>query len=91
MPESTNSQDTLNQEIPTPKQFRAKFKEIFDAETTFGSPKAARGELLESVVDIIQEYIKHDCSIVYLHSKLKEAGYTGSRKELSEWLVSKGL
>lgn len=91
MSEAIIPQDGVNQDIPTPKQFRANFKEIFDAETTFGSSRAARLELLESVTDIIQEYIKHDCSIVYLHGKLKEAGYSGSRKELSEWLAEKGL
>lgn len=91
MSEATDSQNIGHQDIPTPKQFKAKFKEIFDAETTFGSLKAARLELLESVSDIIQEYLKHDCSIVYLHGKLKEAGYSGSRKELSDWLFSKSL
>lgn len=87
----TNVQENRNSEQPSPKQFRTKFKEIFDAETTFGSSRAARLELLENVSDIIQEYIKHDCSIVYLHGKLKEAGYAGTRKELSEWLFSKGM
>lgn len=47
--------------------------------------------LLESVIDIIKEYIDKGSRIVYLHGRLKEAGYTGSRKELSEWLVAKGL
>lgn len=78
-------------ELPSPKQFRANFKEIFDSETTFGSTRAARMELLDAVKDIVQEYIKKDCKIVYIHARLKEAGYTGSRKELSEWLVDKGL
>lgn len=78
-------------ELPTPKQFRATFKEIFESETTFGSAKAAREELLENVQDIINEYLDKGSRIVYLHGKLKEAGYTGSRKELSEWLVAKGL
>lgn len=89
--ETSNTQELESASIPTPKQFRTKFQEIFEAETNFGSSRAARLELLESVMDIIKEYLNHDCSIVYLHGKLKEAGYTGARKELSEWLVEKGL
>lgn len=91
MQENVNHQDMDKTVLPSPKQFRANFKEIFDSETTFGSAKAARMELLETVQDIIQEYITKDCKIVYIHGRLKEAGYTGSRKELSEWLVEKGL
>lgn len=89
--ETGNNQDLENGGILTPKQFRTKFQEIFEAETNFGSARAARLELLESVADIIKGYLNHDCAIVYLYGKLKEAGYTGSRKELSEWLVEKGL
>lgn len=91
MQEDTIAQAAVNSELPTPKQFRANFKEIYESETTFGSAKAAREELLENVQDIIQDYLDKGCRIVYLHGKLKEAGYTGSRKELSEWLVAKGL
>lgn len=91
MQEDTPIQADENSELPTPKQFRATFKEIFESETTFGSAKAAREELLENVQDIIKEYLDKGSRIVYLHGKLKEAGYTGSRKELSEWLVAKGL
>lgn len=91
MMDTSISQDSENFELPSPKQFRANFKEIFDNETTFGSPRAARLELLETVFDFIQEYLKHGCRIVYLHKKLREAGFTGSRKELSEWLIAKGL
>lgn len=89
--ETGNNQELENGGFPTPKQFRTKFQEIFEAETNFGSARAARLELLESVSDIIKEYLNHACPIVYLHGKLKEAGYSGSRKELSEWLVEKGL
>lgn len=91
MQEDTIAQAEEYSELPTPKQFRAAFKEIFESETTFGSAKAAREELLESVQDIIKEYLDKGSRIVYLHGKLKEAGYTGSRKELSEWLVAKRL
>lgn len=91
MSEATAPQDSINQGIPTPKQFRANFKEIFDAETTFGSPKAVRLELLDSVKDLIQGYLSKGCRMVYLHKRLREAGYNGSRKELAEWLVEQGL
>ena len=91
MQEDTIAQAAVNSELPTPKQFRANFKEIYESETTFGSTKAAREELLENVQDIIQTYLDKGCRIVYLHGKLKEAGYTGSRNELSKWLVAKGL
>lgn len=80
-----------NAGMPSPKQFRAKLKEILDSETTFGSPRAARMELLDSAKDLIQEYINKGCHMVYLHNRLKEAGYSGSRKELAEWLVDQGL
>ena len=89
--ETGNNQELENGGFPTPKQFRTKFQEIFEAETNFGSARAARLELLEGVIDIIKEYLNHACPIVYLHGKLKEAGYSGSRKELSEWLVEKGV
>lgn len=91
MQESIISQDTSKQEFPTPKQFRDKFMEIYASETTFGSPRAARLKLLEAVLDIIEKYLSQECCIVYLHGKLKEAGYSGSRKELTEWLVEKGM
>lgn len=88
------SNESISQEnagMPSPKQFRTQFKEIFDSETTFGSPRTARMELLDTVKDLIQEYIKKGCRMVYLHNRLKEAGYGGSRKELAEWLVDQGL
>lgn len=88
------SNESISQEnagMPSPKQCRAKFKEILDSETTFGSPRAARMELLESAKDLIQEYLNKGCRMVYLHNRLKEAGYNGSRKELAEWLVDQGL
>lgn len=91
MPESTISQGTARQELPSLKQFRDKFMEIYASETTFGSSRAARQKLLEDVLDIIQKYLNQGCSIVYLHDRLKEAGYPGSRKELTEWLVEKGM
>lgn len=91
MPESTISQGTARQELPSLKQFRDKFMEIYASETTFGSSRAARQKLLEDVLDIIQKYLNQGCSIVYLHDRLKEAGYPGSRKELTEWLIMKGL
>ena len=91
MPEEMITQPDNSSDLPTPKQFRANFKEIFESETTFGSAKAAREELLESVEDIIRENLIKGCRIVYLHGKLKEAGYTGLRRELSEWLVAKSL
>lgn len=89
--ETGNTKEVEKSGLTTPKQFRAKLKEIFDTETNFGSRRATRRELLENVTDIIKEYLNHGCSIVYLYGKLKEAGYTGSRKEVSEWLVEKGL
>lgn len=88
------SNENISQEnagMPSPKQFRAKFKEILDSETTFGSARCARMELLDSARDLIQEYLNKGCRMVYLHGRLKEAGYSGSRKELAEWLVDQGL
>lgn len=91
MAENTIIQASGNSEQPTPEQFRANFKEIFEAETTFGSPRGARDELLKSVEDFIKEYLNKGSHIVYLYGKLKDAGYSGSRKELTEWLIMKGL
>lgn len=91
MPENANHQDMDKAGPPSLKQFRANFKEIFDSETTFGSAKAARMELLDSVKDIISEYVEKGCKMVFIHGRLKEAGYPGSRKELGEWLVANGL
>lgn len=91
MPENANQQDMEKNGPPSLKQFRANFKEIFDSETTFGSAKAARMELLDSVKDIISEYVEKGCKMVFIHGRLKEAGYPGSRKELGEWLVANDL
>lgn len=91
MADDTFTQADANPGLPSPKQFRANFKEILDAETTFGSAKSARLELLENVKEMIETFLNNGSPIVYLHGKLKAAGYTGSRKELSEWLVGHGL
>lgn len=91
MADDTFTQAADNPKLPSPKQFRANFKEILDAETTFGSAKSVRLELLENVKEMIEIFLNNGSPVVYLHGKLKAAGYTGSRKELSEWLVEHGL